>query len=309
MTANSAENRTAVGLRPAAGSSLPVGSLSAVMGRHPLIAFFVLAYGLSWLALLLLHGLLGLPAALVILLQTLGPTLAALAVITVVQGPEARARLLSRVRLWRVGFRWYLVALLGIPLACLLAAFALPGAMRSFSGVSPVRPVIEYIVLLVVGALSGPLFEEPGWRGFALPRLQSQIGPLRGTLLLGGLWAGWHLPQFLIPEWAGQNGGSSLIIIGEFLLLVVLLAPVMTWIFNRTKGSLLLVMVTHSSLNAALSVLVVASSAMAVGLLAFGTLSLALVLGTRGRLGYERPDPVSEAQGRFAVPADAPRSS
>lgn len=273
--------------------SLPgVVTLAALVRRHPMIAFFALAYGISWAMLLALYGLLGLPAALVILLQTLGPTLAALVMAGVLEGPAGRGRLLARVRIWRVARRWYLFALVGIPAVCILAALVLPGAFVGLGDASAAKLGIEFLVYVVVGFFSGPLFEEPGWRGFALPRLQAQMGALRGTLLLGALWAAWHLPQYLVPEWADENGGLDPTLVATFLLMVVAIAPVMTWLFNRTRGSLLLVMLAHASINAALAVFVVASSALNVGLLALGALSVLLIVVTRGRLGYvpaERP--------------------
>ena len=267
-----------------------VSTLAALTHRHPLIAFFTLAYGISWAMLLTLYGLLRLPAALVILLQTLGPTLAALVTASVLEGSAGRRRLLARVRIWRVARRWYLFALVGIPVVCVLAALALPGAFVGLGGQSAVKLAIEFLAFVVVGFVSGPLFEEPGWRGFALPRLQVQMGALRGTIVLGTLWSAWHLPQFLVPEWANENGGLSPTLVVTFLLMVVAIAPVLTWLFNRTRGSLFLAMLAHSSINASLAAFVVATSALNVGLLAFGALSVLLIVATRGRLGYVPSD-------------------
>lgn len=261
-------------------------TLAALIRRHPMIAFFTLAYGISWAMLLTLYGLLGLPAALVILLQTLGPTVAALVTVGVLEGPAGRRRLLARVRIWRVARRWYLFALAGIPAVCVLAALVLPGAFVGLGDQSAVKLGIEFLAFVVVGFVSGPLLEEPGWRGFALPHLQAQMGALRGTLVLGALWAAWHLPQYLVPEWANENGGLNPTLVATFLLMVVAIAPVMTWLFNRTRGSLFLVMLAHSSINASLAVFAVTASALNVGLLALGSLSVVLIVVTRGRLGY-----------------------
>jgi uncharacterized protein len=261
-------------------------SLAALLRRHPVVAFFVLAYGVSWVTLLVLYGVLGLPAALVILLQTLGPTVAALAMAGVLEGPAGRRRLLAQVRIWRVARRWYLFALVGVPAACLAAALVVPGAFVGLADQSAVALGLSFVAIVVVGFVSGPLFEEPGWRGFALPRLQTQMGALPGTLVLGALWAGWHLPQYLMPEWAAQNGGLDPVLVATFLLMVIAISPIMTWMFNRTRGSLFLVMLAHASINAALTVFVVAASALDVGLLACGAVSVVLIVVTRGRLGY-----------------------
>jgi uncharacterized protein len=267
-------------------------SLTALLRRHPIVAFFTLAYGVSWAMLLVLYGLLGLPAALVILLQTLGPTVAALAMAGVLEGSAGRRRLLAQVRIWRVARRWYLFALVAIPVVCLVAALAVPGAFIGLAGQSAAGLGLGFLAIVVVGFVSGPLFEEPGWRGFALPRLQGRMGPLAGTLVLGALWAAWHLPQYLVPEWAAQNGGLDPALVATFLLMVIAIAPIMTWLYNRTCGSLFLVMLAHASINAALTVFVVAASALEVGLLACGAISVVLIAATRGRLGY--------------VPAEAP---
>jgi uncharacterized protein len=96
--------------------------------------------------------------------------------------------------------RWYLFVLVGLPAVMVLGTLLRPGALASFD-ISALAPGIGYLgafVLMVV--LGGPLFEEPGWRGFALPRLQRLLhGPLVGGLILGSLWALWHLPGFLVP--------------------------------------------------------------------------------------------------------------
>ncbi len=261
--------------------------------RHPLIGYFLLANGISWLTLLVLGGLLALPAGLVVALFTVGPTVAAATVTVVVDGRAGLRLLLRRVVLWRVGLRWYLVALLGIPLIILLAALILPGALASFRPMAPVRWLVTYVIVFVVdGIAGGPLFEEPGWRGFALPRLQAQLGPLGGTLLLGVLWGIWHLPQFyLVPAWAAESGGLSPTTVGVFLLMVLALAPLMTWLFNHTRGSALLAILAHASVNTAQVAMVNPLFPSAANndvnlLLAFGAVALVLILVTRGRLGY-----------------------
>ncbi len=275
------------------GTPRPDWLPSRVLRRHPLIAYFVLANGLSWLTLLILGRLLNLPASIVVGVFTLGPTAAAVIVTSVVDGPSGLRQLLNQVVRWRVGLQWYVVALLGIPLVILLATLVLPGALASFHPMSPVRWLVTYVIVFVVGGVAGgPLFEEPGWRGFALPRMQAQLGPLGGTLLLGVLWAGWHLPQyFVVSEWVAQNGGQDAVNIAIFVLTVLALAPIMTWLFNHTRGSVLLAMLAHASVNTAQVALVSPLFPSAANestnlLLAFAVASLVLIVVTRGRLGY-----------------------
>jgi CAAX protease family protein len=271
--------------------------VTAQLRAHPILGFFAVAYAFSWLAQLVCLGLLGQSAMVAIFAATLGPTVAAVVMAEALEGPapgrhQRLWRVVRGVRIWRVGARWYALALLGVPAAYLGLTLLLPGASLRAQPVIPL--VIGYLVMLAVGAFSGPVFEEPGWRGFALPRLQARMGPLAGTLVLGVLWGCWHLPQFLIPAWASENGGLSLASVGVFILTVVAIAVLLTWVYNRTGGSLLLTMLVHASVNTAQAALVntlVPSSANSdvSALFAFGLVSLALVLLTRGRLGYAPP--------------------
>jgi membrane protease YdiL (CAAX protease family) len=140
--------------------------------------------------------------------------------------------------------------------------------------------------------LGGPLGEEPGWRGFALPRLQSVHGPLLGTLILGPLWALWHLPLFFTP-W----NELTLFNVVVFVLASTCLAIMYTWVFNNTKGSVLMAILIHATFNASvtgiLAPLFPAPILSDYGLLpllgGFGALAVLLVALTRGRLGY-RPE-------------------
>jgi membrane protease YdiL (CAAX protease family) len=263
-----------------------VAAIPDVIRAHPLPVFFLLAYAVSWTLLLVLYGMMRAPATFVIFVQTLGPTIAARIVLTMIGGGVAYHQMRRRGRLWHVAFRWYVVALAVIPAACLAAVAVLPGGSAALESASAGSMLTTFAIFLVIGFFSGPLFEEPGWRGFALPRLERDRGPLVGTLVLGVLWGAWHLPQFLVPEWAAQNGGSDPATIAAFLVLVMTLSPVLTWVYNHT-GSLFLAMVTHASINASLAMVpVLPSGPMVVGIVAFGAISLILVVATRGRFGY-----------------------
>jgi membrane protease YdiL (CAAX protease family) len=137
----------------------------------------------------------------------LGPTLAAFIMTGATEGTEGVRRLLRRIVLWRVGLGWYLFVLVGIPAILLASAVVMPGAVASFKTSAVPKEVFLYVVAGPIFLFAGgPVFEEIGWRGFALPRLQRLHGPLVGTLILGTLWALWHLPLFLIPDWDTPHG-------------------------------------------------------------------------------------------------------
>jgi len=194
-------------------SERPSTPREGLLVRHPLIFYFLLAYAGTWLITVPLAlsangvGLLplGIPNGSVIFVSAvwvlLCPTLAAIIVTGATEGREGIGRLLRRYVLWRVGLRWYLIVLLGPPAIILLATIVLPGALASFRTLAPLHPLPLLVSFPLVLIFGGALFEEGGWRGFALPRLQRLHGPLVGTLILGILWACWHLPLFWIKVW------------------------------------------------------------------------------------------------------------
>ncbi len=156
--------------------------LSNVAKRHPLITFFVLAYAISWVGWpLYAAGVWPIP-----FLAT-GPLIAALIVIPITQGKAGLRELGSRMIRWRVGLKWYVVAV-GLPLAVLLVTVVLNVALGagapSLARVGPLSTILMVFAVRLINPLDGPLGEEPGWRGFALPGLQTSRSPLVAALIL-----------------------------------------------------------------------------------------------------------------------------
>jgi uncharacterized protein len=168
----------------------------------------------------------------------------------------------------------------------------LPGALASFQGLATLSPLPLLVLFVYVFFLGGPLGEEPGWRGFALPRLQRRYGPLVGSLILGPIWAFWHLPLFWAPAW---NLPPTILNIVMFVIAATAFTIVMTWVFNNTKGSLLIAVLVHTSFDMVLAILnglfpvpIVNDYGSNVPvLIGLGVLALVLVALTRGRLGYQ----------------------
>ncbi|HEY0754159.1 MAG TPA: CPBP family intramembrane glutamic endopeptidase [Ktedonobacteraceae bacterium] len=277
------------------------GSLRSFMQRYPLICYFVMAYGFSWLAWLpYVFSQSGLGLLPVTLSQAavlpgayLGPLLSGFLMTAAVEGRPGVQRLLRRIILWRVGWQWYLFALLGVPAILILSFFTRPGSVAALHFSAFPQLALFFPLLLIVEILTSGLAEEPGWRGFALPRLQERYGPLLGSLMLGLLWGGWHLPLFL-TNWAVNSGGLA---IGEFLLSTILIAIVITWVFNHTRGSLLIAILLHATLDAFSSAVAASGlftlqwfqrNAIADLLIGVGVAVLVLIALTRGRLGYGR---------------------
>lgn len=103
-------------------------------------------------------------------------------------------------------------------------------------------------VFLATALYGGPLGEEPGWRGFALPHLQRRLSPLLASVVVGIGWAAWHLPLQLRGAYEASMGSGSWGVVTRFLSQVAV-AVVFTWVFNRSRGSLVAVVVLHTSLN------------------------------------------------------------
>src|ERR671911_2485641 len=278
----------------------PRRGIKALLARHPLVFFFVLAYAGTWLFelpyVLSGYGVGLLPTRSPVLLWTspltvfMGPFLAAFVMTGAIEGREGVRRLLRRFVLWRVGLRWYLFVFVGIPVIALLSVVVIPGVLESFAGLSALAPMSVLGIYVYVLFLGGALGEEPGWRGFALPRLQSLHGPLVGSLILGPLWALWHLPLFFTP-WNELTAFNVVV----FVLATTCLAIMYTWVFNNTKGSVLMAILIHASFNGfvtgILGPLFPAPILEDYGLLpilgGFGVLAVVLVALTRGRLGYQ----------------------
>ena len=297
----------------------PVQSASPykdLLARHPLVFFFIIAYAGTWLLelpyILSEDGAGLLPFSSPLLKWTspvtifTGPFLAAFIMTGVTEGRAGIRRLLRRFVLWRVGLGWYLFVLVGIPAILMLSVIVLPGALGSFQGLATLAPLTLLFLAVYGFFLSGPLGEEPGWRGFALPRLQSLHGPLVGSLILGVLWALWHLPLFFTP-WNTLTTFNVVV----FVLATTCLSIIYTWVFNNTKGSLLLAILLHWSFD--LSTLIVGplfpapivdEYGLLVILPGFGAAALLVVALTRGRLGYQHYQQEEEPH-----PATAPTAS
>jgi uncharacterized protein len=256
----------------------------------PLAAFFVLAYALSWI-ILVPAGLGMLPDSAGSVLPWVvpfGPAVAAFIVTALIGGRPAVGQLLRRLVQWRVGIRWYLLVLLGIPLVELVGAFAVLGTVP-LDDLARNWPVIFtlYLPAVLYVAIFTGVGEEPGWRGFALPRLQDRHGPLLGTALLSVVWAAWHLPNVLFGGWTGLS--FSLWLVGT-----VASAFIYTWVYNNTGGSILMAALLHGAINGGTTLVrgLLPSLDDALHLPLYGALALGfsvaavvLVAATRGRLG------------------------
>jgi membrane protease YdiL (CAAX protease family) len=288
-------------------------SLRRLISDHPLVAYFVIAFAGTWAFLLpfalsrSVNGLGLLPFTLpdiafliaFLFAAPAGPALASLIVTAITSGKAGVKQLLRRCVQWRVGIGWYLIAIYGF-LLIFLVGYSI------FYGVNlPLALLVKWPLMFTVFfpqvlfiILTASFAEELGWRGFALPRLQQRYGPILGTIILGTLHGLWHLPVFFTR----LLGPFSLPSYAGFLLVAIASTFLYTWIFNHTKGSVLIATLTHGCSDASGSLLVllipahvvisgwaqpfVYSNWQMINVIIFGVSALLLLVFTRGRLGY-----------------------
>lgn len=223
----------------------------SLLRRHPVLVFFALCYAASWTLwapLALLRD--DLPDALQVVLLVLGslvPSATAILLVAVLRESSGVRELLGRLLIWRVGMRWILVVLAGpLLVPCAFGVSAL------FGGSFPALETSIPLVLLTLGLSIFPgsaLGEELGWRGFALPHLQGRHSAVGASLVLGVVWGMWHLPLWLTGSVSHPLG-----LYPAFVVAVLASSVLYTWIYNNTRGSLLIVVLFHATTNLPLSI-------------------------------------------------------
>lgn len=280
--------------------------IRASIRRRPLIWFFSLAALLSWVAwvpyvlgedglgILRFHfpNVLGTTQLLGVLPGAyLGPIFSAFLVTAAADGRAGLRAWTGRLWKWGVSWRWYVSILIAVPAVLIVASVPLAGGHFAIPSASV---AVAYLPMLLLQMVTTGLAEEPGWRDFALPRLQRRYGPLVGTLILGPLWGAWHLPLFL-SSWGGWPHVTWWMPV-EFVAGATAFSFVMTWVFNRTGESLPLAMLCHTSVNTFFSVAWVGIFPTLTGadtshvlLISSTAAAIVLLVATRGRLGYRAP--------------------
>jgi membrane protease YdiL (CAAX protease family) len=239
-----------------------MGSLTETLKRHALIAGVGLMFLFTWPIDLAHSGVLPLDVPFpVYLFLGWGFVAASVLMTALTLGASGVALLLKRFLIWRVGWRWFAVAALLYPAifsGAVLINAAVAHTPIEFSGVFAHRifGADAFLPLFVVpfffvDAISNG--EEIGWRGYVLPRLQVRHGALAASLIVGVIWGLWHLPKFLAP---GNTTPFWL-----FMIKTMTDAVLYTWLFNNTRGSLLLTTILHAAGNTAGVFLPIANTA------------------------------------------------
>jgi membrane protease YdiL (CAAX protease family) len=275
--------------------SLKEPGLKSLIKRQPLLSMYIILFVLGWsgliLQMLISQGVLTVPSAIAFVVEVVtgwAPGIAAILIAAVIAGRVGVRDLLRRFLIWRVGLQWYVFALF------LIAAIILGGIGLHilFGGAMPVIPAagssglnigIVFLVFILLGVVLNT--EEIAWRGFALPRLQARYGVLAAGLLLVIPEVALHIPLFFDKT----NPFFQTVGIYWFSAFSVAMVFVYIFVFNKTKGSLLIVTLMHASQNAWANLLsddhMARPFQFSVALV--WMITLALILFTKGQLGYE----------------------
>jgi membrane protease YdiL (CAAX protease family) len=276
--------------------------LKALITNHAVAAYFILTFAISWGGVLtVVGGPAGLSGPMaqdnprfpfVVLAMLAGPSVTGLLLTGLVDGRRGLGRFGSRLLEWRVGVRWYAVALLAAPL--LATAITLTLSLLSPEFLPTIAVADDKAAVLVLGlvvALTAGFFEELGWTGFAIPRLKMRHGVVVTGLIVGVLWSAWHL---LVTIWGvGDRAGTlplALFLIVDGLAGLPAFRVLMVWVYDRTE-SLFLGMLMHVSITATTVILTPRTSGLS--LLAYGLVFAGAVWAIFAATARARRPPLS----------------
>jgi len=277
--------------------------MKAFIKRYQISLFFLLTFVLSWFPWY---------AGIAPEVMTMGPSIAAFIIVIILGGKRWFVDFLRPFGRWRVNWRWWVIAIIGPAILYLVGL----GVYLLMGGEAPpfimIREEINliplYLVMVVLMPWNGPVGEEFGWRGYALPKLQNKYGPLIASLVIGTIWGIWHLPSFFAPQ--GVIGAITatvgMVFIVPYTLGTIANSVFMTWLYNKSKASALIAgIVWHAAINFWAPVLLSDSSLVAaqegthlptiapnlyLTVLAVQVVgAILLVIVTKGKLAYSSP--------------------
>lgn len=259
------------------------------MNRKGIIVFFTLTYLFAWgLSALFVIFPIWMVAHFgsvnlwnpIVFLTIWTPTIWAFVLAFAFDGKAGLRDLAIRVFRWRVPLRWYLVSTVGIASLALAARY-----VQSWADHTPNPPVLDFgtwpalawygLSMLVLDP--GPIGEDPGWRGYALPRMLQRFNPAVASVLLGSVWAVWHLPAFLFSGM--PQAGLS---VAWFLLAIVALTVLMSWVAVNTGGAVIPAILMHWASN---RFMVLEGDAAMYTAITYMLAAALIIVATRGRLG------------------------
>jgi membrane protease YdiL (CAAX protease family) len=240
---------------------MAIRTLRALVSRHPVSTYFALTFAISWGGVLLVIG--GLPGMtavkaqdnslfpLALMAMVAGPSVTGILLTGLIDGRTGLREFRGRLLKWRVGARWYAVALFAAPLLAIATTLTLSLFSPEFRpGIIVSNDKAAVLLLGLVVGLTAGFFEELGWTGFAIPHLKQRYGVLATGLIVGVLWSAWHV---LVVIWGiGDRAGTipiAVFIIVDGLGSLPAFRVLMVWVYDRTE-SLFVGMLMHVSITA-----------------------------------------------------------
>ena len=221
--------------------------MKSFINKHQIMIFFVLTFVFSWFPWY---------AGIAPEVMAMGPSFAAFIVVLIVSGKRGFLDLVRPFGRWRVSLKLWVIAIFGPAILYLIGL----GVYLLVGGEAPPFIMIRdelnliplYLVMVVIMPWNGPVGEEFGWRGYALPKLQYKYGPLIASLMIGAIWGIWHLPNFFAPLGVVGALTSSIgkVFIPLYALGTISNSIFMTWLYNRSKASALVAgIIWHAAIN------------------------------------------------------------
>ena len=275
------------------------GIRTGLVARHPVIAFLVMVYAFGW-PILIAADYLGLPFLLSSSLGAVfGLALPAFLVTAAISGKAGVRDLLGRCLRWRVGIGWYLLALLGLPLATLLVATV-------FLGIAPLEALAQkwplfftmFLPAILVPLVLTQLFEEAGWTGFMQDTLQERHGPLLASIMVAPAFALFHLPFTFLeaPQITLALVPLALVMLAVQAIVGIFFRVVIMWLYNGSGRSVLIVALFHTAFNSVsgpevrtrfIREIIAGPAALPIALAVVAVVAVLITVFTRGRLAYE----------------------
>lgn len=217
--------------------------------------FFLMAYGISWVfwipATFVEENVLETSWVILLYLGGLGPPVAGIALTYLNKDKAHQKEYWQRVlNPQRIGGKWYLVILLAYPILVLLVALVLKGQIQISETLKElsIQPIslITFVLFIFV---FGPLPEELGWRGYVLDELQGKMNAVVASIVLGTMWAFWHLPLFFMNGTYQNEIGFGTLSFWQFCIFAVVFSVLITWVYNNNRSSTLSAALFHFSVN------------------------------------------------------------
>jgi uncharacterized protein len=272
------------------------------INRHQIGLFFILTFIFSWFPWY---------AGIAPEVLTIGPSIAAFIVVLIIGGKRGFVDLLRPFGRWRASLGLWAMAIFGMPVLYLISLgvhLLLGGEAPPFTMIREELTLIPlYLIIVVLMPWNGPVGEEFGWRGYALPKLQNKYGPLIASLVIGTVWGIWHLPTFFAPlgVLSAMVSAVGLIFIIPYTLTTIAQSIFMTWLYNKSKASALIAgIVWHAATNFWAPVILSDSSLVAARegthlptiapnlymtvVVVLVVAAIMLTIATKGKLGYSK---------------------